>query len=540
MNCKQEKIQKIVIVGGGTSGWMSASYLAKSLNFNVQIVLIESPKISRIGVGEATVPTIKTEFFDTLGIPEEEWMAKCQATYKLGVKFLNWKKPPEQGGDHYYHNFGEIPSISEVPLTHAWIKKRLENNFQVPMAYACISSAKACDLNKSPKFYDGRAVQHYAYHFDALKVADFLKDWSVARGVNHILDNLLTAELDENGNITCLVGEKGKYEGDLFIDCSGFSGFLIEKILKEPVVSFEDSLLTDRAIAINVPENSEVDGIRPYTSATAFKAGWLWEIPLFGRSGNGYVYSSQFISDEEAEKEVRTFFGEKAKDLAVRSVKFQSRRRRNSWVKNCVSIGLSSSFLEPLESTGIYFIYAALYQLVKNFPNKNIDSCYRDKFNQKIQYMVEDVKNFIIMHFKTALREDTPFWKANKYETKVPDSLQIILDRQKAGLPIRESHQPDAQLYSSFAAQFENFWTNSNYQCILCGVDYLPNSSLPLLNHRDDIMEKAERIFNEIALESERYSKTLPSQYDYLKYLYGQVALLQKQGNIEVEEIGLS
>lgn len=517
-----EKIQNIIVVGGGSSGWMAATYLLKALNSKVNITLIESETINRIGVGEATVPTIQSEFFDRLGMKEEDWMPHCKATYKLGVKFFNWKTPPEKGGDYYYHNFGEIPTIDEVPLTHIWIKKHLEENYQVPMAYACYSSLIACDLKKSPILLDGTPAQHYAYHFDALLLANFLRDWGKKQGIKHVIDNLTHTEQDEQGNIQCVVSESGKkYHADLFIDCSGFAGFLIEKTLHEPIVSFSDSLLTDRAVTINIPEpNPGVEGIRPYTSATAFKAGWLWEIPLFHRSGNGYVYSSEFTSDEEAEQEIREFFGEKADNLNARFIKFQSRRRRQSWVKNCVSIGLASSFLEPLESTGIYFIYAALYQLVRNFPNKQIDPTIRDRFNQKVAYMVEDVKNFIVMHFKTSPREDTPFWKANKYETKMPESLQLILDRQKAGLPIRQSHQENSQLYTSFSAQFENFWTNSNYQCILCGVDWLPNNSLPLLNYRQDIMDRGNQILMEVQAKSKQLADMLPSQYEYLKRIY--------------------
>jgi tryptophan halogenase len=516
-----QKIQDIIIVGGGSSGWMSAAYLAKSLNFKVNIILIESPKIDRIGVGEATVPTIKTEFFDRLNISEQEWMPQCQGTYKLGVKFLNWKKSSALGGDYYYHNFGEIPSIDEVPLTHIWLKKFLEEDYCTPMDYACFSSLIACEEKKSPKFLDGTTVQHYAYHFDALLVANFLKDWSTKRGVRHIIDNLVTGELDADGNLKCVVSEDGKkYYADLFIDCSGFNAFLIEKIMKEPIVSFEENLLTDRAITINFPENPEIDDIRPYTSATAMNAGWMWEIPLFYRSGNGYVYSSNFITDDQAEREARNFFGARGEQADVRFIKFQSRRRRNSWINNCVSIGLASSFLEPLESTGIYFIYAALYQLVKNFPNKQINPVLRDKFNQKIRYMVEDVKNFIVMHFKTSPREDTAFWKANKYETKIPESLQLILARQKAGIPIRKSHQGDNHLYDSFAARFENFWTNSSYQCILCGVNYLPETSMPILNYRNDIMEKGNQILHEIQIQSKFYGEKLPKHYEYLKKLY--------------------
>lgn len=515
------KIKNIIIIGGGSAGWMAASYIAKSLDFDINITVIESENIGRIGVGEATVPTIKTEFFDRLGLAEQDWMHHCNATYKMGVKFINWKKPSADESDYYYHNFGEIPAFDEIPLTHIWMKKYLEENYDVPMDYACFSSLLACDQLKSPNLLNGTQVQHYAYHFDAALLAKFLRGWATERKVNHVIDDLVTAKQDEHGNITCVVSQSGKeYHADLFIDCSGFAGFLIEKVLKEPIITFDKSLLTDRAIALNIPSNAKEEGIRPYTTALAMKAGWMWQIPLFNRSGNGYVYSSKFISDEDAEKEMRQYFGKRADNVESRFIKFQSRRRQRSWVNNVVSIGLASSFLEPLESTGIYFIYAALYQLMKQFPNKNIAPTTRDEFNKKVGFMVEDVKDFIVMHFKTAVREDTAFWRANKYETETPQSLQLIFDQQKAGLPIRMSHQGDNHLYSSFAARFENFWTNSSYQCILCGVDYLPKHPLPILNHRKDIMHQGNLELERISKESRKICDDLPTQYEYLKQLY--------------------
>ncbi|ETO92077.1 tryptophan halogenase family protein [Legionella oakridgensis] len=514
-------IKHIIIVGGGSAGWMSATYLRASLDNFVHITVIESPSIERIGVGEATVTTIKTEFFDRLKISEREWMPQCKGSYKMGIQYRNWKKPPEEGGDYYYHIFGEIPYIDEVPLTHLWIKKRLEENYQIPMAYACYNSIAAIDANKSPKHFDDTRAHYYAYHFDASLLANFLKNWSISNGINYIEDNLTHAVLNETGDIQYVVGSNGqKYHADLFIDCSGFAGFLIEKTLKEPIVSFGDSLLTDRAIAINFHEAPEHDGIRPYTTATALKAGWMWEIPHYNTSGNGYVYSSQFISDTEAENEIRQFFGKKAEHVDVRKIKFQSRRRRNAWVKNCVSIGLSSNFLEPLESTGLYFVYAALYQLIRNFPTKTIDPILRDKFNQKIRFMVDEMKDFILMHFKTCGRTDTPFWLANRYETKLSDSLALILERHRAGLPIKTTHQTDLKLYATFGVQFDNFWTNTNYQSILCGVDWLPDKVLPLLNYRPDIIEKGDLLFKKLAQESSQLLKTLPSQFDYLKKIY--------------------
>lgn len=513
-----ENIQQIVIIGGGTAGWMAATYIAQSLNFKVKITVIESALHAPIGVGEATIPTIQTEFFDRLGISEEEWMPKLGGTFKLGIKYANWKIPLSEGGDHYYHVFGEIPMIDEVPLTSVWTKKFLEGRTNIPMAQACFSSSVAFDYHLSPKLIDGTKVQHYAYHFDAILIAQYLKEWSLKKGIHHVVDKLVSATQDEEGNVISVIGESGQhYAGDLFIDCSGFSGFLIDKLYQEPIVSFGDSLLTDRAIAINLPENPEKEGIRSYTTATALSAGWVWEIPLYSRSGNGYVYSSQFISDDEAEKELRAHLGNRTEGVDIRCIPFQSRRHQRSWVKNCVAIGLASSFLEPLESSTIYFIYAALYQLIKNFPLKKIDPVLRDKFNKKINYMVDDNKDFIAMHFKTVGREDSPFWKANKYETAIPDSLDLILKKHKSGLPIRRPTVDNTNIYPTFKSLFQNFWTETNYQCILAGVGYLPNNPYPLLNYRDDIMSKGEALFENIAKRAKELRAILPDHYQYLK-----------------------
>lgn len=532
---QNDTIQKIVIIGGGTAGWMSATYLAKSLNFKVDITVIESADHGPIGVGEATIPTIKTEFFDRLGIPEEEWMPKLGGTFKLGIKYANWKTPKEAGGDHYYHVFGEIPLIDEVPLSSVWTKQYLEGKTKKPFAEACFASSVAFDHHLSPRLMDGTKVQHYAYHFDALLLAKFLKEWATSRGIHHIVDKLQTATQDEEGNIAAVIGESGQhYHADLFIDCSGFAGFLIDKVFKEPLVSFSDCLLTDRAIAVNLPEDSAREGIRSYTSATALKAGWVWEIPLFTRSGNGYVYSSQFISDDEAANELRQHFGNRISEGNMRPIKFQSRRHQRSWVKNCVTIGLASSFLEPLESSTIYFIYAALYQLIKCFPQKKIDPVLRDKFNHKVNYMVDDNRDFIAMHFKTAQREDSDFWRVNKYETKIPESLETILKKHKSGLPIKRPTVDNSNIYPTFKSLFQNFWTETNYQCILSGVGYHPNNPYPILNYRDDIMSEGQKLFENIAKRQQELKKILPTHYDFLKK---QVDALEGKEVTEIETI---
>jgi len=522
------KISKIIIAGGGSSGWMAASYIFKALDFNVDITVIESPTIPRIGVGEATIPTIKEELFDFLGIPEKDWMPACKAAYKLGIKFVNWNRSAAEGGDHYYHSFGEMPACSNIPLSQIWMYKR-HKGFEKPHDYSCYVTPSICDQYRSPRFLDGAKAVHYAYHFDALLIANFLRDWCIDRGLKHIRDEIGRVELDEQGNIRSLIGHEGdRYEADLYIDCTGFAGLLIEKALQEPFLSFSDCLFTDSAVAMNFTSDPATEGIRPYTTATAFSSGWQWEIPLFGRSGNGYVYSSAFQSAEDAEREMRRFFGARAEGVEARHIKFRSGRRRRSWVKNCVSFGLASSFLEPLESTGLYFVYAALYQFMEYFPNKEIDPILRDKFNERVAYMVEDVRDFIVMHFCTSPREDTAYWRANKHELKIPDSLQRILSLQKAGIPIKKSYATDEFLYASFEAGFDRFWTNSNYQCVLAGVGYLPTSCQPLLNHRPDILREAELVFAEIETRSRLLTQQLPSQFEYLSHMYTDTAVLAR------------
>ncbi|WP_284661841.1 tryptophan halogenase family protein [Myxococcus sp. SDU36] len=515
------RVRKIIIVGGGSSGWMAAAYLNKALNFNVDITLVESPNIPRIGVGEATIPTIKEELFDFLEIPEEEWMAECKATYKLGIRFQNWKKPASQGGDHYYHNFGEMPQVKGVPLSHIWMYSHQQRGFAEPMEYTCYPTSPICDAQKSPRYMDGTKAVHYAYHFDALLMANYLKKWSIERNLTYISDDIVETQLDEGGSIKALRGASGRlYEADLYIDCSGFAGLLIEKALGEPKITFHDCLLTDRAVALNVPSDPTEEGIRPYTTATAFSSGWTWEIPLYGRSGNGYVYSSAFQTAEDAERELRSWFGKKADALDARHIRFISGRRRRSWVKNCVSFGLASSFLEPLESTGLYFVYAALYQLVACFPNKQIEPALRDKFNERVSFMVDDVRDFIVLHFCTSPRTDTPYWRANQNELKLPDTLKEVLELQRAGIPIRKSYHSNEALYSSFEAGFDRFWTNSNFQSIFAGVGYLPRQPMPLLHHRPDILMEGERMFDDIRKKTAQMMSRLPSQYDYLTALY--------------------
>tara|TARA_Y100001968_G_C19446350_1_gene765585 strand:+ start:315 stop:1907 length:1593 start_codon:yes stop_codon:yes gene_type:complete len=515
MKNHNKPISKIIVLGGGSSGWISAAYLSKALN-NVSITVIESENIGRIGVGEATIPSIKNELFDFLEIPEEEWMPKTQGSYKIGIKYANWRKSRnENPNDYFYHPFGEVPLCTDIPLSSVWnLNQTLSPDKIKSYEYSCFIAPYICDKNLSPKYLNGKKAVHHAYHFDAPLVADFLAEWSMKRGVNQIRDNINDVKLNSNGSITKLVGSKGtEYEADFFIDCTGFASVLLEKALKEPFVSFSENLLTDSAVAVNIPYTEENTEIKPYTTATALSSGWVWEIPLQTRSGNGYVYSSQFLSPEQAEKELRDYFGESVKNVTMRHIKFKSGRHERAWVKNCVGIGLSSAFLEPLESTGIHFVYAALRQFIKYFPDKSNSSVLQDKFNERMNYMVDEVRDFIVLHFCTSPREDTPFWKANKYDIKVPRSLQEVFNLHKEGLPFRQSYK------GNLDSRFDRFWTYSNYIAILLGVGRYPEKTQPLLSHRPDVIDLAKDMFSKIQTDASEAIDALPSHTEYLNAL---------------------
>jgi hypothetical protein len=348
-------IRNVVILGGGTAGWMTASYLKKTFGAEVSITLIEAATIPKIGVGEATVPNLQRAFFDFLGVPEDEWMRECNASFKGAVKFVNWRKHPDaQGKNHFYHHFGLIPNCDGVPLSQYWYLRQQQEGNQEAMDYSCYMQSAILDANLSPRMLDGTRTMAYAWHFDAHLVAAYLCKLAVGWGVNHVIDELETVEHHPDGRIAALTTKGGgRYEGDLFVDCSGFRGLLINKAMNEPFIDMKNHLFCDSAVASAVPHDDAANGIEPYTSAIAMKHGWTWKIPMLGRFGSGYVYASDFVSEDEATDEFCKLWSLDPNKAKLNKIRFRTGRNRRAWVKNCVSIGLATCFLEPLEATGI-------------------------------------------------------------------------------------------------------------------------------------------------------------------------------------------
>ena len=517
-------ISNIVIVGGGSAGWMTAAYLNKFFGQSVRISLVESPVISTVGVGEATFSTIKL-FFDFLELEEHDWMPHCNGSYKMAIKFVDWNAEKR----HFYHPFQRQEIVDGFHIGEWWLK--LKNNLQA-FDYSCFTVPALCDLKKSPRDLDGRLydskvqdyfdprnafkrnmmVHHkiqfpYAYHFNASLLADFLRKLAVKRGVNHIADDVTDIVMAEDGSIAGIVTRgHGPVAADLFIDCTGFKGLLINKTLKEPFIPFRESLLCDTALAMQVPKDIRQEGMNPYTTATALSSGWVWNIPLYGRDGTGYVYSGDFITNEEAEKEFRKHVGPASDGCNVSLIKMRIGRNRNAWVKNCVAIGLANAFVEPLESTGIFFIQHAIEELVASFPDKGFDPEVIKSYNRTIGNCVDGVKDFLTLHYCASNRTDTPFWEATKNELKLSDELKERMAEWK-------THLPNPRNINRNYHGFESY----SYAVMLQGLGYLPENNLPALNHLSNI--NAISAFREIRKRTEELCKTLPSLYEYLTYV---------------------
>jgi tryptophan halogenase len=506
---------------------MTASHLKKALP-GIDITLVESSNIKTVGVGEATFSTIKL-FFDFLGLDESEWMPSCNASYKLAIKFVGWNAE----GRHFFHPFQRYEVIDGFNVGEWWLKLKPQDE---PFDYACFLVPTMCDAQRSPRFLDGRVfdekvqdyftvdlrgkkniladhkVQYpYAYHFDAGLLAEFLKGYATQRGVLQVVDDVADVHLREDGSIDYLVTrESGVLQGDLYIDCTGFRGLLINQTLGEPFQSFSESLLCDSAIAMQVPRDIEVHGINPYTTATGLTAGWVWNIPLYGRVGTGYVYSSRFTSPEAAEAEFRGHLGPAADGVKASHIAMRIGRCRSSWVKNCVAIGLASGFVEPLESTGIFFIQHGIEELVNHFPGAVPDEETVKSYNRVVGDCIDGVRDFLILHYRTSDRADTEFWKATKH-VKISADLAERLELWKKRLPNSRNINPSFHGFEAYS-----------YSVMLLGLNYRPQSSLPALEQIEP--ERALQAFRLLRDKTQRLVSTLPSQLEYLTHMRARTA----------------
>ena len=417
-----QAVKRVVIAGGGTAGWAVAAALAKNLGPLLEITLVESDLIGTVGVGESTIPTAR-RFHELLGIDEREFVCATQASFKLGIEFENWTRP----GERYFHSFGVLGhSTWMADFHHVWLQAREEG-----VAGELGDYGFELQAAKAEKFLGGKDSRlNYAYHLDATAYGQYLRRFAEPLGVRRLEGKIAEVrQAPESGFIEALVLESGEaVGGDLFIDCTGFHGLLIEGALETGYEDWTHWLPTDSALAV---QTEAVGPARPYTRAIAHEAGWQWQIPLQHRVGNGLVFCSEFLSDDEAHAMLRDRI-EGPMITEPRLIRFRAGTRRKAWNKNCIAIGLSSGFVEPLESTSIHLIMIAVTRLMQLFPFGGVSEAIVNRYNDLSQRELEGIRNFIILHYHLNER-DGDFWRQCR-TMKIPDSLaqRIALFRDGA------------------------------------------------------------------------------------------------------------
>lgn len=484
-----KKIQKVLIVGGGSAGWMAAAYLNGALNQQgrnkrIDIQLLESPDIPRISVGEATIPSMR-HLLAVVGVDEMDFMRSTDATFKQSIKYVNWV---HKDNSFYHHPFSRLTVQPIDNSADRWLR----SDQKIPFMETCSAQPIICEMGLSPKMlgqWDMGAPLQYAYHMNAQKFADYLRDFSALRGVTHTLANLKEVEMRSKDRISAVTTDQGeRIEADLFVDCTGFKALLIENKMD---VAFEDCsqwLLCDRAIAMHIPYDSHYPGmIRPYTTASALSNGWIWDIPMRNQRSVGYVHSSSFIDIEQAEREMRAYQGPGCEDLNARVVNFKVGRRHQTWKGNCIAIGLSGGFIEPLESTGLYLSDMGAVMLAEHFPfeDKHIDGmAYR--YNRMMSNRFYEILDFINMHYCLTKRTDTDFWQEVQKPERINPRLQAKFDYWKLKPPSASDFsdscfpgQPCGHADTSLLGDDNRMpvdtaglWNHQSYECILFGMEF--------------------------------------------------------------------
>lgn len=457
----ERRIRRVVIVGGGTAGWMTAAVLIRTMAANLEVRVVESEAIGPIGVGEATIPQIRN-VNHFLGIEEDEMLRATDATFKLAIEFNDWLRV----GHSYLHAFGEVGlPLGPLPFQHYWLRSRADA--AAPDLWAYSLNAEAARAKRMARIE--RIGQSpiggikYAFHFDAKLYGQLLRRYAEQRGVTRTEGRVVDVKLrGEDGFIDKLVLESGeRIQGDLFVDCSGFRALLIEGALNSGFDDWREWLPCDRAVATTAEPGTV---LRPYTQASARPAGWQWRIPLQHRSGDGHVYCSEYMSDDEAAALLlANLEGPALRDPFL--VKIQTGVRRRCWIGNCIAIGLASGFLEPLESTAIHLAQSGVSRLLALFPDRGFDPVLIDEYNRKTRAEYEQVRDFLVLHFRATERRDTPFW------------------RHCAALPMPEGLKHKLEMFRASAQIFregEELFTEQSWLQVMLGQGVLPKHYHPV------------------------------------------------------------
>lgn len=497
------KVNNIVIIGGGTAGWLAANHLAVELRAetDITITVIESPEIGIIGVGEGTVPHIKKSLMK-FGISEAELLATCDATFKKGIKFSNWMNPSVANPNNsYYHPFTS-PFPGGIDVTARYLSNPQHMNFAEVTEVAALADAMKAPKKVSSAPYEG--VVNYAYHFNAVKFGKLLSKNARERlNVKHLSATIVDAKLNEQGEIAYLITKEGEHlHYDFYVDCSGFHSLLLGKLLNVPFVNKSNQLLTDSALAVQLPTDDKVD-IAPYTLATAHSAGWIWDIPLTNRRGIGFVYSSAHMSEEAAVENMSRYLQLDVDQFSPRKIPMRMGYREKFWCKNVVALGLAQGFVEPLEATSIFVTDFTAELFARNFcVERESMSIAANYCNKVANYAWERVIDFVQMHYCISDRRDSEFWRINTEETPRSDVLAERLEMWR--------YHPPKQ--TDFFSRFDLFNVD-NFLFVLYGMKYATKPK----NMTDYEQQFFHREIAEVRLREEKLLKELLGHRDWLE-----------------------
>lgn len=509
-------VRKIVIVGGGTAGWLTAGVLASHYQADsdsgLEIVLVESPDVATIGVGEGTWPSMRSTL-QKMGISETDFIRECDASLKQGSRFDNWVTGDT---DYYYHPFSLPQGYGEFNLAGYWQMVRDKISF----TDAVCQQGKICDRGLAAKQISTPEYAfnlNYGYHLDAGKFATFLQRHCVDKlGVRHILDHVTEINSRPNGDIESVnTKHSGPISGDLFIDCTGFASVLIGQHYDVPFKSVSDVLYNDTALAVQAPYKNENDPIASHTLSTAQSAGWVWNIGLPTRRGIGHVYSSKFISDENAERELRDYLEpivgrSQAEKLPVRKISINPGHRTEFWHRNCVAIGLSAGFVEPLEASALVLVESSAKMIAQQLPeNRDLMAISAKRFNEKFTNHWNRIIDFLKLHYLLNQQNDNGYWQANRNIESVPASLQESLTLWR--------HQPP---WLDDAPNFDELFSSASFQYVIYGMGFSTKENPFSLRDEGANRDKANEFFKNNSNRTTQLINTLPSNRELINKIH--------------------
>lgn len=464
--------KSVLIVGGGTAGWMAANIFLHAWGvLGTKVTLIESSDVGIIGVGEGSTPALR-KFFSYLKIAEKDWMPACNATYKSGIQFNNWST--KVGFEHYFHPFYAASDVESSPAFFHNVNLRRAGWDAPAHPNAYFLSTQLARENKAPISINQDAFNQveYGYHFDSALLGKYLATHAKKMGLVHIVDHIQGVTLSDVGEIASVQAkELGSITADFYVDCTGFAGLLMDKALKEPFIAYKESLFNNAAVTIATDINP--NKIPVATISTALSSGWAWKIPLTNRYGNGYVYSNDFITAEEAEQELRRHLGATANNASARHLKMRVGRIENHWKKNCLAVGLSQGFIEPLEATALALVQSSLEKFVDVFDNPLVTPEHIQRYNANVNALFEGVKDYIVTHYVLNSRTDTDYWNACRNDTIISDSLASLLNAWQHGSEFEKEYlsQGRSKVYCA-----------ESWFCILAGMGCFPESVKSIVN----------------------------------------------------------